>query len=120
MLNFFQLQSSTEIKQKLKERKEKCISHGVTAQPIVLAVAPTPGKINQCFVVIDEVLYEVKGLLKSVDVCFKAIMALNAEYSIESKHAYLFVQRYFYEIKTKNDNMTSAISSLIGLMKGKE
>lgn len=107
-------QSSDDLQQKIEERIQQCKSLGITMQPLVVAVTPTEGTVESCHIVIDNTSYKTTGLIRTLDISFKIVMALDAEYNIESKYAYLFLQRFFYDIKTKNDKMTSAISNLIG------
>ena len=112
MLNL--LQDAADINDNLYKRKDKCAKLGLTAQPIVVVVSPRPDLVESSAVYVDSTAYSIRGVLRTVDVCFKIHMALNAAYSTESKQVLLFMQRYFYKIKTDSDKVTSSITNLMG------
>lgn len=66
-----------------------------------------------CYVYINEINYKVENATKAIDICFKASQVLNAKYSEESLLPWTFIQQFIYEITTKYDKRSAAISALI-------
>lgn len=90
----------------------------LTFQPTTLIVF-NGQKVLHYYVIIEDTEYFVASPMVAIDVCFKCIFALNAEYPVESKLAWLYIQTNLYEIKTPYDgsyvtlkNFSAAIKDL--------
>lgn len=69
-------------------------------------------KVSKSYVVIEETEYLVTSPMVAIDVCFKCIFALNAQYPVESKLAWLYIQKYLYGIETPYDGSYVAVKNL--------
>ncbi|XP_067212552.1 uncharacterized protein [Linepithema humile] len=108
----------TDLDARLEERTKKLRSFGVTSQPITVIVGPSFDEIHQCFVVINNLRYEVETPLKGIDLVFKICTALNIEYPLEIRQLFMFLQRAVYNFETlwdkhKNSQLTCSVLALI-------
>ncbi|CAL1682707.1 unnamed protein product [Lasius platythorax] len=107
-----------DLKIRLEERTTKLKSFGLTSQPIAVIVGPTFDEINQCFVCINQLRYEVETPLKAVDLVFKSCNALNIQYPPEVGQLFMFLQRAIYNFETvwdkqKNSQLTTSVLAVI-------
>lgn len=58
---------------------------------------------KQILVYFDHIKYKMFSAHKALDICFKIFHVFNVEYPIESSDVWLFIQTFFYNIKTKYD-----------------
>lgn len=93
-------------------REQKYVSFGLTAQPLPVIVGEFHN-IQNCFVCIDSIRYNIDTPLKAIDLCFKVYHTLNAQYPKEAEPIWTFLQLYIYEIKTLNDGNFTSVSSLM-------
>lgn len=75
-----------------------------TLQPLVAVVSLTPQNITESYVAIDNILYKLDSPLRVVDVCFKCIHALHAQYPMQSERPWLVLQKIIYDISTPWDD----------------
>lgn len=89
---------------------------GLTVQTFMIFVSESLRHSPQCYIAIDELLYSISSPLKALDVCFKAIHALNASYAPECIQVWMLLQWGVYDIYTKFDkqipNVTAVLSAL--------
>jgi len=112
------LQTITDLDARLEERAKKFKLFDLTSQPVAVIVGPNFDEIYQCFVVINELRYQVETPLKSVDFVFKSCNALNLQYPPEVGQLFMFLQRAIYDFETlwdkhKNSQLTSNALALI-------
>lgn len=62
---------------------------------------------------VDEVLYNVCTPLKAVELCFKLIHALNAQYSPEAVHIWLCIQKGIFKINSKYDKSYTSVNQFL-------
>jgi hypothetical protein len=74
-----------------------------TLQPLAAVVGLTPQNITASYVAIDDILYKLDSPLRAVDVCFKCIHALHAQYPVQSERPWLVLQQIIYDIYTPWD-----------------
>jgi len=86
----------------LEERQDVLYSYGYNQQPTI-AVIGSPEEPEQYLVVVDGFFYDVPSIMKAVDVAFKSFFALRVHYPPESRHIWLFLQKYVYKLSTKDD-----------------
>lgn len=85
---------------------------GLTVQPFVIVVGDLEEGI-QSYVSVDATLYKLESALKALDVCFKAIHALNAKYPPEAEQVWLLIQRGIFEIVTKWDKQIPSVTAIL-------
>ena len=95
------LQIIADLEVKVRRRKEKLASFGLTFQAFIIAIGPTVIDFMSFYVLINDVTYEVSCLVGAVDLCFKAFYALNAKYPPECEVVWNFLQRFVYSIRDK-------------------
>lgn len=84
-------------------------------QPCLLIVGTIPNPL-QIMVYFDESKYIFYSIVKALDMCFKTYV-FNIEYPIESVSVWLFIQRFFYNIKLQNDKPFPLIKQIISELK---
>jgi hypothetical protein len=78
-------------------------------QPFIIIVGPSLREIDSYYVVVDDVFYKLDNILKSIDICFKIFMVLDAEYPTESEQVWLFFQQCIYKQTTINDKVIKSV-----------
>lgn len=110
--------SDAEVQETITRRREKLSSLGHTLQPFIIIVGQSYHHIQNYLVIVDNTIYKLHSITAAVDCCFKIFLTLNAEYPVESKGIWFFIQKGFYQIKTpwdKNYTTVSALLSDIGI-----
>lgn len=69
--------------------------------------------IKRSFVIVDNQYYEVETPLKAIDIAFKCVHSLHAEYPKECEQIHLFLQIGIYGIRRKYDKKFSVVSTLL-------
>lgn len=90
---------------------------GLTVQPFVILVSESLSHTPSCYICIDQILYSVESPLKAVDICFKGIHALNANYPPESIQVWMLLQKGVYFINTKFDKQINAVNVILSTLK---
>lgn len=106
------IKSHSELQETITRKKDKFSQLGLTVQPLIIIVGPNVNEISQYFVYVIGTYYVLNSILSAVDCCFKAIHALNLEYSLESIPVWSFVQKGFYRINTAWDTEFVSVNSL--------
>lgn len=90
---------------KLQERRARLSRFGCQLQPLVAVVGPSFEEINQSFVILGiDSRFEVETPLRAIDVVFKCMYALDAQFPAEATHVWQFIQRGVYGIpRNKTD-----------------
>jgi hypothetical protein len=99
------------MKEKIEGRKLKCVQDKTTSQPSIYHVSE--GNDHSYYLQVDSIAYSCRSSLKVVDAAIKTHMALNLKYSSEATHPYTFLQRFGYNIRTRFDKITPAVSILL-------
>ncbi|XP_055919725.1 uncharacterized protein LOC129951543 [Eupeodes corollae] len=105
--------SDAEVDQSISLRREKLQELGLTLQPYILIVGTSLDKIKSYFVVINEIKYVFNSIIEAVDICFKIIFMINAEYPAESKSTWMFIQKAFFKLSTTFDKESTAANTLL-------
>ncbi|KAE8743398.1 hypothetical protein FOCC_FOCC011003 [Frankliniella occidentalis] len=92
------------IAEQLKERREILYAENKKSQPFLVVVGPNLASIKEFYVDVSGILYRINSLAKAVDVCFKAIIALHADYPPESQKPWMMIQRVLYNITADWDS----------------
>lgn len=87
---------------------------------MIVTVGKNLSEITEFYLYIDDKKLKFPTFLSCLDTCFKVFHVLNLEYSKYSYGVWLFIQLYFYDIKTKYDKNISNVSGLISYLKNIE
>ena len=97
----------------MSERREACRQRGITWQPQVLVIGESILSIEQVFVLVEDMVYEVQTLTKAVDVCFKTLFLFNLEYASAVEDVWVLLQLALYDIHTVYDKPSSLVKELV-------
>lgn len=86
----------------MEQRRQKMATMGLNLQPQAVIVGPIESP-TQTLVVIDNFHFEVKSVIRAIDITFKSFQALDAKYPPEAEQIWLFLQRGVYGIETRHD-----------------
>jgi len=67
---------------------------------------------KQILIYFDGIKYKIFSAMKTYDMCFKIFHVFNVEYPIESNDVWLFIQTFFYNIKTIYDKSNVLIKQI--------
>lgn len=95
--------SNADVKTAIEERRSKLLQFGLTLQPFIVIVGPNVANIESYFVVVNDVLYRLRSILSTVDVCYKVTWAMNAVYSSEAHSVRMFLQKACYKMRSSYD-----------------
>lgn len=104
--------TAVELEEMLKLKKNK----NNPIQPCLLIVGSVVNP-SQILVYFDEIRYTFFSIVKALDICIKIYHVFNIEYPIESLNVWLFLQRFFYNIKLKSDKPSPLINQIISELK---
>lgn len=79
-------------------------------QPLIVTVGLTLSQCKDFYVVIDKSYYRFDDIRTAVDICFKCVHALHAEYSPQSEAIWLFLQLALYNLHTEWDKTIPQVS----------
>ena len=101
----------TEMHEDERSRRKKYEDHGLTYQPQIYMIT----SINSTFfyVKFDEIVWRFASLLKTVDIVFKTFQVMNLQYPYECSNTWTFIQKHFYQIKTKYDISSPSLQILL-------
>lgn len=102
-----------QLKEKIDERKKKLSAFGLTLQPIPIIVGSSLDEITNCYVLVDDHMYEVPTPLKAVDLCFKTIHSQHLLYSAEAEQVWMLIQIGIYNIHTQWDKNYTSVNTLL-------
>ncbi|XP_055379603.1 uncharacterized protein LOC129610861 [Condylostylus longicornis] len=100
------LESHENLKSNLRSKSQRL-------QPSLFLVGDSYDDIQCSYVFVNDVLYILDSPLVAIDVCFKIIHAVNAEYQQDCEIIWMFLQKFVYEISTKYDKTYSRLNSLM-------
>ncbi|XP_071571794.1 uncharacterized protein [Temnothorax nylanderi] len=105
------IHNDAHIQEVVTLRKEALQSAGETFQPCVFATGEWK-VINSAWVVVDETFYKFNSLIEAIDVAFKIIYALQAEFPLKAKSVWKVLSLAFYDIGDRK-RVTADISQLL-------
>ncbi|XP_039309088.1 uncharacterized protein LOC120358567 [Solenopsis invicta] len=109
----WEMETYGDLNTKIQERREKLNIFKLTLQPQAVIIGSSETDKRRSFVIVDTIRYEVETPLKAIDIAFKCIHSLHAEYPKECEQVFLFLQKGIYGINTKYDKKFSAVSTLV-------
>ena len=84
-------------------KEERSYHFKLMLQPQAVIIGSSETDIKHNIIIVDKIYYEVESLLKAIDIIFKCIHSLHAEYPKKSEQIYLFLQTSIYGITFKYD-----------------
>ncbi|XP_026675807.1 uncharacterized protein LOC108254582, partial [Diaphorina citri] len=107
--------TDSEIATTITNRKEvyKSRGGGNTLQPYIICVGPNILEVSKSVIVCNDIQYEQPDVIKAVDRLFKIFHATHTSYPAESYDIWLFIQKAFFKINTKYDQVGGALSLLL-------
>lgn len=105
--------SDAEMRSVLHQRQKKFSEFGLSLQPYIIIVGESLSEIVSYFIVINETQYIVKNIVSAVNICFKIIWVVNAEYAAECQGTWMFIQKALYNLNTRGDKESTATNTLI-------
>ncbi|XP_066590164.1 uncharacterized protein [Prorops nasuta] len=109
--------NADEINTVIEKRINLLEEFGQTLQPFVMVIGPTIGKIISAYICVNEIMYLAENVLKAIDICFKIFFVLNIQYSPESEHIWLLIQKYIYNINSNCDKKCSLVNEILSDLK---
>ncbi|CAG9765739.1 unnamed protein product [Ceutorhynchus assimilis] len=82
-----------DIERLMNAQKEKAKAKKLTLQPYVLIEGLTLWEISNCYIVIDDLKYQVPTAMKAIDLCFKVFHVFHAKYPPQSDHIWTLIQK---------------------------
>ncbi|XP_043468224.1 uncharacterized protein LOC122502305 isoform X2 [Leptopilina heterotoma] len=108
--------SASDIKSAIKRVRDRATARKETTQPFAVIVGEDLHNITDCYISVDNILYNVDSPVKAIDVTFKIFQAIHAQYPKHAEPLWLLLQICVYGIKTKWDN-SKHMHSLTSLIK---
>ncbi|XP_034242254.1 uncharacterized protein LOC117645857 [Thrips palmi] len=105
-------QNANKVRLTLKENTDRLFKQGQRVQPLIIVVGPTLDKITKSYVCIDKTLWATSCVMKSIDVCFKAVFATESEYPGQSQHFWEAIQKSIYKMKTVHDKCQTPLDNI--------
>lgn len=106
-----------ELDEKFKERMEHAQKNNEILLPILGGVGEAMFDISECYVYYENVCYKFDNILSSVDTVIKMFNVLNLKFPRHCKLVWYFIQEYFYEIKTPNQDKSNNLVEILNDLK---
>lgn len=106
--------SATDLQNIIDRKKAYCLAKDIKLQPFLIYIQEPKDQFCICY---DSIFYSFDNLLNAVDILFKLFFVFDIQYPIESKKFWIFIQRFFYNIKRSDDKVSSDIVDLINNLK---
>ena len=97
----------------LSSRIQKLHEHGLTAQPLPVAVGSSLLNISAYYLIINGNEDKLDFAKAAVDIAFKSLYELQLEYQHEAESVWIFLQKTIYDVSGENDKIVPRIQSLI-------
>lgn len=98
----------------VEQERETMQSRGQPCQPFI-AIIDKLEEINAVFVIIDTVRYEIRSVLRAIDLLFKIFQVFDTRYPTQCEHLWILIQQCIYRIKTEHDKIIPYIMDIIRL-----
>lgn len=109
------LTTLNDYQRKIDEIINKYYSAGLTVQPFII-LEGNEAEVKGFYVYFDKNLLKLESFIHSLDICFKIFHVLSLKYPIACEQAWLFIQKYFFQIDTKFDCKSSNVTSVINYL----
>ncbi|XP_073944576.1 uncharacterized protein [Choristoneura fumiferana] len=109
------IEEPTKILEERQKRQARYQTMGLTVQPYMIVAGPLK-KIIAHHIVVDDIIYDLPTISKTVDTCFKIIWALNLEYPSECLPVWQFLERAIYKFPANTISKTKLSGSVQSLL----
>lgn len=113
---YYFFQTATDVHVTIENRRIYSLQKNVTLQPFML-VAGSKDTGYSFYCVVNDILYPTESAVKTLDVTFKVIFALDLKYQVECRHVWTCIQKLLYNIDTGNDRFSISTDSVISKIK---
>lgn len=110
LLKSYSIQVMNDLVPNVEQIRSRAQHMKTKIQPLVIDVEPTVSLCKDFYVVIDKNYYRFDNIRTAVDVCFKCVHALHAEYSPQSEAIWYFLQLALYDLHTQWDKTIPQVS----------
>ncbi|CAG9818943.1 unnamed protein product [Phaedon cochleariae] len=90
--------NAADIAIQIESRKNHSREKNFTLQPFML-VSGLDGAFSY-FCIINDILYETESAVKTLDITYKVIFALDLKYQIQCKHVWQCIEKVIYDMDT--------------------
>ena len=114
--NLICLQIPSQVQVTMRDRRQKMsdLGAGATVQPYIITVSPDDKTLEAAYVCTDMFCYKFDTMVDALDVYFKAFIALDSKYPVESEHIWLMIQKALYGIVIpEKDNEPNSVKSFL-------
>lgn len=92
---------------------QRALANKLHVSPFAVIVGVDVEHIIASYVYIDGIQFKVGSVLHAIDVTFKVIHALHAEYQEQSQNIWLLFQKVIYNITTVWDFKSTVVEKLL-------
>ncbi|XP_057325707.1 uncharacterized protein LOC130672165 [Microplitis mediator] len=97
----------------VNKRKEELSSQHRYLQPVPIFVG-TLRNVEDAYVILNDTLYHVKSVVNAISLTIRICHSLDCSYPPAAKNLWLFLQNAGFGISLPNDNLPTALETLIG------
>ena len=113
MIHLYFLQTTDDVKTEIEAIEKKASENHIRVQPYAIVVEKDLSEITESYVWYDGIQHKVNSPRDAVDVTFKVIHALHADYPKQSECHWLLLQKGIYKIRTPWDKENYEVDILI-------
>lgn len=96
------------------EKKAKMYAEmGLGCQPYIIGIGDSYLDLRKFFVIVENTFYSIDTFIKALDTCFKIYTVLNIEYALECEQVWIFIENFFYKLKTSKQKVSPTVSSVL-------
>ncbi|XP_016837924.1 uncharacterized protein LOC103317241 isoform X2 [Nasonia vitripennis] len=106
-----------DIENEVNKKRNKMSNMKLSLQPFIILVGVNLKRIDQFFVRVDTVTYELPSLAKAIDILFKLYIFFNISYPVECENLFYFIQWAVYDIITESDVKIPSVCTLVHKVK---
>lgn len=92
---------------------QRALDNKIHVSPFAVIVGVDVEHITASYVYIDGVQFKVGSVLQAIDITFKAVHALHAEFQEQSQSIWLLFQKVMYNITTEWDPKLTVVEELL-------
>lgn len=97
----------------LSRRRERILARGEHEQPLAVIVGSTLETIEECYVCINDVRYQVPSPLKALEITFKSFYAFQLDYPKDALYPWMVIQNRLYGIQGESDKVIPCVSKFV-------
>lgn len=110
---FIHIKSPGDLETEKQKRIDFAYRKGLTIQPYIVLIGPSLNNIISSSIIVNNNIYKVHSVLEALDLCFRIIHVLDADYPFQSQHLWYLIQWHMYKIHTPSDKKITFLSDLV-------